>query len=104
MPGEIGLLDIPRGWTARGSPVQEETVSRAVVLVKNPKKGYAATKMLDFSHRSLDSGDQTSGIRLQTSDIRLQTSDSLKKGQGVSRFAFGLTSGVHCLVYRRGMK
>jgi hypothetical protein len=40
MPVEIGLLDIPRGWAARGSPVQEETVSRAVVLVKNPEKGY----------------------------------------------------------------
>ena len=60
MPVEIGLLDIPRGWAARGSPEQEETGSRAVVLVKNPEKGYAATKMLDFRHRSSDSRHQTS--------------------------------------------
>jgi hypothetical protein len=71
MPGEIGLLDIPRGWAARGSPVQEETVSRAVVLVKNPKKGYAATKMLDFRHRSSDSGHQTSDIGLFEKGHRL---------------------------------
>ena len=47
------------GWAARGSPVQEEPVCSTLVLVKNPKKGYAATKMIDFRH-----GVQTPDIGL----------------------------------------
>jgi len=71
-PGGNRLPDIPRGWAARGSPVQEETVSRAVVLVKNPKKGYAATKMLDFRH----------GV--QTPDIRLLQKEKTIQGEMIS--------------------
>jgi hypothetical protein len=82
MPVEIGLLDIPRGWAARGSLVQDETVSSMLVLVKNPEKGYAPIQTLDFRHRSSDS-------RHLTSDTGV-----LEKGHGVSCFAFGLMSEV----------